>query len=105
LNQVQEISWWNKILIRMSSWSGILGGLFSIIGIMHTMIINLGRSVAIHEFDHSSTWLVLLIGVIAGLFAFLFYLKNKKIWPELIIAIASIIEIIACLLIIGYFSR
>ncbi|GIV44472.1 MAG: hypothetical protein KatS3mg035_1595 [Bacteroidia bacterium] len=105
LNQAQEISWWNKILIRISSWSGILGGLLTILGIMHTMIINLGRSVAIHEFNHSATWFVLLIGAIAGLFAFLFYLKNKKIWPELIIAIASIIEVIFCFLIIGYFSR
>lgn len=105
LNPNQEISWWNKTLIKISSWAGILGGLLTILGIMHTMIINLGRSVAIHEFDHSSTWFILIIGAIAGLISVLFYLKNKKIWPELIIAVASTLEVIFCFMIIGYFSR
>ncbi len=105
LNQTQEISWWSKTLIRFSSWAGILGGLLTILGIMHTMIINLGRSVAIHQFNHSATWFVLFIGALAGLVSLLFYLKTKKTWPELIIAIASILEVIFCFMIIGYFSR
>ncbi len=106
LNKPQELlSWWNKLLIRISSGAGIVGGLLTILGIIHTMIINLGRSIAIHEFNHSATWIVLLIGAMAGLISFVFYWKSKKIWPELIIAVASLIEVIACFMIIGFFSR
>lgn len=104
-NPAQEISWWSKMFTKLSSGAGILGGILTILGIMHTMIINLGRNVAIHEFDHSSTWFVLLIGALVGLIAFLFYIKSRKIWPEFVIAVASLIQVIVCLMIIGYFSR
>lgn len=105
LKNQPEISWWSKTITQISSGAGILGGILTILGIMHTMVINLGRNVAIHEFDHTSTWIVLLIGALAGLISFLVYWKSKKVWPELIIAIASLLEVLTCLMIIGYFSR
>lgn len=103
--KLTDIGAFRKFLSKMSSWLGILGGFSTIIGIMHTMIVNLGRSVAIHEFNHQSTWLVLAIGALVGLISFLYYLKTKKLWPELLIAILSGIEVFVCLMIIGYFSR
>jgi EamA domain-containing membrane protein RarD len=93
------------MLIKLSSGAGMLGGIITILGIMHTLIINLGKSIAIHEFDHSATWLVLMVGVFTSLVSFLLYLKSKKIWPELVIGVLSIIEVIVCFMIIGFFSR
>ncbi|MFN7015144.1 MAG: hypothetical protein ACK4ON_12830 [Bacteroidia bacterium] len=94
---------------KMTNWISVIagfgGGLLTIFGIMHTMITNLGRSIAIHDFDHSSTWMVLIIGGVAALFSFLFWLKTRKTWPELIIGIMSIIEVFVCFLIMGYYSR
>ncbi len=105
LNDGKEKTFWNKTLIRISSWAGIAGGMLTILGIMHTMIINLGRSIAIHQFNHSATWLVTAIGGITALVSLLIYFKTKKIWPELIISIASFIEILVCFMVIGFFSR
>jgi len=105
LNQKNELTWWNKMLIKLSSGAGMLGGIITILGIMHTLIINLGKSIAIHKFDHSATWLVLMVGAFTSLVSFLLYLKSKKIWPELVIGVLSIIEVIVCFMIIGFFSR
>jgi hypothetical protein len=105
LSKSENLTWWNKTLIRISSFSGFLGGLITILGIMHTLIINLGKSIAIHEFNHSATWVVLGVGAFAALISLVFYLKTRKFWPELLITILSILEVVACFMIIGYFSR
>jgi len=94
---------------KMWTWVNVIAGLsagaFAMFAIIAFLITNAGKNVGLHDFDQGGLKYLLYISAATGLTSILFYLKTKKWWPELIVAILSIIQLLITFMLMFYFQR
>ncbi len=102
LKEGEERGFMTKSLMWTNAVLGIGLGILSVFFLFQFAITN-----ANHEYSYQKAGLynIMYLAIITSITSLLFWYKTRKIWPEMVIGLISIIQVVIILMLTIYFAR